>query len=424
MVAVVASLAAGAISILVMGAVSAGATEGGATASVTTTTTTTTTTTPTTPLAANNATTSTAVAASSSTPAYWLAGSAGGVGAYGGTSFEGSMAGSTLEAPIVGMAATPDGKGYWMVASDGGIFSFGDASFYGSMGKTKLNQPIVGMAATPDGKGYWMVASDGGIFSFGDASFRGSASGYVPIGEHVVAMAEGPGSGTGASETGDFTDKVASAGFPYVAGDIGYDISWPQCGGAYPPASAVAVVGVNGGSAFTDNPCFSSEASWGGANLTVYLNLNSPQGSDSAQWGQGPAGTCIIGNLVCESYNYGYNTAQDSVASAMAAGHGTPIWWLDVETDSYWTTDTAANDQVMAGAVAAIHHEGLTAAIYSTNYQWGQIAGTYVPSVPAWYPTGTATATPNAWCSATSFAGGPVYLVQRAAGSYDGDYSC
>ena len=71
------------------------------------------------------------------------------------------------------------GLGYWMAASDGGIFSFGDANFYGSMGGTVLNKPIVGMAATPDGKGYWLVASDGGIFSFGDANFYGSMGGTV-----------------------------------------------------------------------------------------------------------------------------------------------------------------------------------------------------------------------------------------------------
>jgi len=72
------------------------------------------------------------------------------------------MGNKTLNKPIVGMAATPDGKGYWLVASDGGIFSFGDATFYGSMGNKTLNKPIVGMAAVPGGGGYWEVASDGG----------------------------------------------------------------------------------------------------------------------------------------------------------------------------------------------------------------------------------------------------------------------
>jgi hypothetical protein len=52
----------------------------------------------------------------------------------------------TLNKPVVGMAATPDGGGYWLVASDGGIFSFGDATFYGSTGGLTLSKPVVGMA--------------------------------------------------------------------------------------------------------------------------------------------------------------------------------------------------------------------------------------------------------------------------------------
>ena len=35
-----------------------------------------------------------------------------------------------------------------MVASDGGVFNFGDAIFSGSLGGTPLNQPIVGVAAS------------------------------------------------------------------------------------------------------------------------------------------------------------------------------------------------------------------------------------------------------------------------------------
>ena len=47
-----------------------------------------------------------------------------------------------------------------------------------------LNKPIVGMAATPDGKGYWLVASDGGIFTYGDATFYGSTGGMPPQQAH------------------------------------------------------------------------------------------------------------------------------------------------------------------------------------------------------------------------------------------------
>ena len=37
----------------------------------------------------------------------------------------------------------------------------GDATFNGSMGGTRLNAPVVGIAATPDGTGYWLAAADG-----------------------------------------------------------------------------------------------------------------------------------------------------------------------------------------------------------------------------------------------------------------------
>jgi hypothetical protein len=107
----------------------------------------------------------------------WLVAGDGGVFSVDGAPFYGSMGGQPLNAPIVGMAATPDGGGYWLVGSDGGVFSFGDAAFDGSMGGLRLNAPVVGMAATSDGGGYWLVAADGGVFSFGDAPFMGSMGG-------------------------------------------------------------------------------------------------------------------------------------------------------------------------------------------------------------------------------------------------------
>jgi hypothetical protein len=123
--------------------------------------------------------------------AYWAVSSSGGIFSFGGPPFHGSLGGTHLNKPIVGMAPTPDGLGYWLVASDGGVFAFGDAAFYGSTGALTLNKPIVGMASTPDGTGYWLVASDGGIFSFGSAAFHGS-TGALTLNKPIVGMASTP----------------------------------------------------------------------------------------------------------------------------------------------------------------------------------------------------------------------------------------
>lgn len=125
---------------------------------------------------------------------YWLVGSNGAVFPFGTAQSYGSITGVSLNQPIVGIAATPDGGGYWEVARDGGVFAFGDAKFYGSMGGNHLNQPIVGIAATPDGGGYWEVARDGGVFAFGDARFHGSM-GNIPLNRPVVGIAADPTTG-------------------------------------------------------------------------------------------------------------------------------------------------------------------------------------------------------------------------------------
>ena len=154
----------------------------------------------------------------------------GGIFTFGALGFYGSEGGKPLNAPIVGMAATPIGPGYWEVASDGGIFTFGTAGFYGSEGGKPLNAPIVGMAATPDGRGYWEVASDGGIFTFGDAGFYGSEGGK-PLNAPIVGMApsvNGSGYFLFAADGGVFTFGNAV----FQGSEGGHPLNAPIIGGA------------------------------------------------------------------------------------------------------------------------------------------------------------------------------------------------
>ncbi len=174
------------------------------------------------------------MAASPGGRGYWLVASDGGIFSFGDAPFYGSQGGSHLNKPIVGMAASPGGRGYWLVASDGGIFSFGDAPFYGSEGGSRLNAPIVGMAASPSGHGYWLAASDGGTFSFGDALFYGSEGGSR-LNAPIVGMAAGP-SGRGywlvASDGGIFSFGDA----PFYGSEGGSRLNAPIVGMAASPS--------------------------------------------------------------------------------------------------------------------------------------------------------------------------------------------
>jgi hypothetical protein len=102
---------------------------------------------------------------------YWLVQSNGGVFAFGGAHFYGSLPNSGKSVDdIVGIAATASGGGYWIVASDGTVYPFGDATALGSAAGVNDIVAII----SPDAGGYWLIGRDGGVFTFGDAHYRGA----------------------------------------------------------------------------------------------------------------------------------------------------------------------------------------------------------------------------------------------------------
>jgi hypothetical protein len=216
---------------------------------------------------------------------------------------------------------------------------------------------------------------------------------------------------------------VSAAG-PYPDAATGYDISWPQCGNAYPPAGAgVAVVGVdyghpyNNGMSFNPNPCLSSEWAWASSSPyqpSVYLNTDYPHN----------------GNAGADPYWYGWDGARDAVAYAHAHGINPAIWWLDVETTNWWQTDasnnylTGANARVIQGNIDYLHSQTLVVGVYSTPYQWNRLVGAYSPGVPVWAADYNDS---QPWMGCTSshaFGGGTVWQVQSAPGTWDPNYSC
>ena len=251
---------------------------------------------------------------------------------------------------------------------------------------------------------------------------------------------------------------VATAGVAYPATSIpptsiGYDISFPQCSEAKPPSPGFGIVGVNGGHAFSANPCLARELAWAqGAvnpNPAFYANADNPGPAFTSNWpiNQQTPKVCSGADSVACSYDYGWNAARLAFANAVNAeksnGSSSPAgaavaapWWLDVETGNKWqsielgrSSATGAYDEAaIEGMIASFTNIGVAKlGIYSTSQQWNVITVSTPPSlpqVPVWIPGFGSVPAAQVGCSSASFTGGRVALIQFGLNGYDGDYVC
>ena len=219
------------------------------------------------------------------------------------------------------------------------------------------------------------------------------------------------------------------------------DISWPQCGGSYPAPPAYGIVGVNAGIVFSPNPCLASEIAWaGGAGVGLYANTGNPGPALSSHWpdGQTAPMQCDANDpdtAAC-AYDYGYNAARDSYATAVAAFNSlglTPspaasAWWLDVETENSWRSNPALNVADLQGAVDFLGSVAQVASIgfYSTQYQWDVITGntSAFAAYQSWVAGSGDTLSASINCGGPGFTGGGIALSQYQSGGYDVDLRC
>jgi hypothetical protein len=237
---------------------------------------------------------------------------------------------------------------------------------------------------------------------------------------------------------------------------VGYDVSHPQCGKRLPSGQAFAVVGVNGGTAVTANPCLSTQLRWAAGSsgavgeqprVQAYLNTANPgqvrdQVSTWPTTGTNRYGRCDGSNSAACSYQYGRERATYSVRAifgpaARAVGQPTGVagrtWWLDVETGNTWQTGSAEalarNRATLEGMADYLTAGGGRVGLYSTGAQWRQIVGT-VPAtstlapLPSWLAGGTSLSSALTTCAKAPLTRGPVVLAQYVTDGLDRDRSC
>jgi hypothetical protein len=258
------------------------------------------------------------------------------------------------------------------------------------------------------------------------------------------------------ASTGLFaTTAFAAAGAQTISPATGYDISYPQCNGAFPGGAGFGIVGVNDGHPLTTNPCLASELGWAAttanASPAFYMNTDSPGPQYTSDWpsSQQTPDVCSGANSTACSYDYGWNAAQVSFNAAVSAesagGVASPTtaaqaakWWLDVETGNHWETieskygATGASDAIdqamLRGTIAYLTSVGVTQiGIYCTSSQWHTITGgtgSTFSAFPAWMPGYPTLAAAEAACLSASFNGGRVAMIQYPSHGLDGDYIC
>ncbi|MCW2635253.1 MAG: hypothetical protein JWQ99_1620 [Blastococcus sp.] len=251
---------------------------------------------------------------------------------------------------------------------------------------------------------------------------------------------------------------LAAPGSATAAGTRdGYDVSYPQCGTPLPAEHAFAVVGVNGGLSTRTNPCLAEQLTWAsessGAVLSqpkvqLYLNTANPGEvlDQVVTWprsGATPYGACTGTNSMACSWEYGRQRAQNSVVSfftpaAQAASVDSQparyTWWLDVETTNTWQSGSSAalarNRATLEGMTAYLVSRGAKVGLYSTRFQWNQIAGAVSPRSNlagrnSWLAGSTSLAGATATCRTTPLVPrSRVTISQYVVAGLDHDYSC
>ncbi|MCU1554777.1 MAG: hypothetical protein JWM13_2263 [Arthrobacter sp.] len=241
----------------------------------------------------------------------------------------------------------------------------------------------------------------------------------------------------------------AAAAPPRASDPAGIDVSWPQCGKTLPQRPAFAIVGVNNGLANTTNPCLAAQMAWAGTAKTpavtsqprvaLYVNTANP-GLQGSWWPTSntykgtrvanPYGNCALRVFKACSYMYGYAKAYDDATVRGVSKPATYMWWLDVETENSWQSDKAANAAVLEGMTAYFQKIGARVGIYSTGYQWRQIAGS-VPStsplagLPNWLAGASSLTGAKANCSLPGLTPrSRVAMTQYVSGGLDYNFSC
>ena len=224
------------------------------------------------------------------------------------------------------------------------------------------------------------------------------------------------------------------AGSNYAAGAHGYDLSYPPCapGDGAPSGAQFGIVGVNGGKAFSRNPCLYAQWSATAPPRAVYVN----SGYNPDNYELFPVATCRdvaaklagVDDLQRKAYAIGCGEADYAYVVMGEDRVGQPeMCWVDVESSNSWDeVDLNLNRFALQGLFDQLAGHGCAVGVYASFKEWRQITGGWRPAAVAadW----VSNAVPLEACARSGFTGARVWLVQELATwpdvPVDSDWAC
>jgi LysM repeat protein len=210
---------------------------------------------------------------------------------------------------------------------------------------------------------------------------------------------------------------------PYRSGQVGVDISYPNCAAPLPGRHAFAVIGLNAGRPFTTNPCFAGEWATARPQQSVYINTAYSPSLARHITPDCAAAASAEGFRPSARRAYAVGCSEAAAALQQLGGTRAEAVWLDVEPGNSWSSHRTLNAAAIRGILEHLLTESprSTVGIYSNSFYWQQIVGRWPSlSVPEWIATGG----PDPPGCPTGFAAGPVWLAQSTAGALDRDTVC
>jgi hypothetical protein len=225
---------------------------------------------------------------------------------------------------------------------------------------------------------------------------------------------------------------------------FGVDVSYPQCGSPLPSGQAFAVVGVNGGTAISTNPCLATQLEWAAGStgdtvhddIQLYVNTGNP-GTGGASWprsGSNRYGDCDGSDSRPCAYQYGWDRAHDDATVRGISSPEQYMWWLDVELANTWDhTDggQTRNAAVLEGMTEYFTSIGVRGVgLYSTRAQWAEIVGDGASATSSlnglsnWRPAGSDLAAAQATCGVAPLTPGGIVEMTQYTTDFDYIHSC